>query len=659
MDRSRYVDLERRLERLAVERPRAYKARALLLALAGYGYLAAVVTILVVACAFLAGFTAAGQRMPLSWRIGFAFIGIALTIGRALWVRIERPAGIRLTRAEAPRFFDEIEQIRRAVGAPRVHEVLINEAYNAAVAQFPRLGPFGWYRNYLIVGYPLLAALTALETRAVLTHEFAHLSRDHSRFTGWIYRVRRTWFQIAAALHGGQPGSASLFKLFADWYTPYFGAYSLVLARRHEFEADRLAAVVVGPDAMADALVTLRIRGRLMQSDFWDPLNDQAAATPDVPGDIYTRLTESAAKAAGDGRAIAWLEEELRAPTEVGETHPSLADRLSALGGDRVAAAPMATRAAQSRARGTALSEYLGDTADRFAKQFDEQWAQAAAASWRARYEHQSRARIALDEMQQLAADEDEAVDSLWTRAALTRDVHGLAAALPLVERVLARSPDHTGARYALGTSMLQRGDAGGITHIEFAMGRDHEAVLPGCEVVRDFLVRAGRAEEAERYVARAWSQMDAYEAGTAERTRLTGKDRFVPHTLDEAAVTVIRKQLEGRRRLKRALLVDKLVQHIKEEPPHVLFLIPSIPLWAWLWPGKEQQICNELLAGLELPAQTWAFVLDTERAHFRSVAAKVAGAEIYRRPTRRDRESKRAHTRGVPTPARPSQSVA
>jgi len=658
VDRSRYVDLERRLERLAAERPRLYKARALLLALTGYGYLALVVAGLVALCVGLMQLTSIGRRLGLAGEIGLAFASVLLVIARSLWFRIEQPTGIALARADAPRFFDEVEDIRRALNAPRVHRVLLTEEYNAAVGQVPRLGVFGWYRNYLVVGYPLLAALTAAETRAVVAHEFAHLSRAHSRFTGWIYRVRRTWYQVVAALHGGQDIGIALFKWFADWYTPYFGAYSMVLARRHEFEADRLAAGVVGREAMADALVALHIRERAIQFDFWNALVRRADETPDAPTDVFTRLTDLAAAAVGDGRAVAWLEEELRAPTDVGESHPSLADRLSALVGDEMAAAARAGRAAESRAGRSAAAEYLGESGPRFARELDQRWAQGAADSWRDRHEHLAQAKLALAELQSGTAADGETTESLWRRATLTRDVHGPAAALPLIEQLLEREPGHAPARYAIGMSLLERGDAAGIEHVEFAMARDHEAIVPGCELVRGFLIRAGRADEAERYVARAWAQLDTYQAAREERSRLTGKDRFVPHTLDESAVSAIRAQLEGRKRLRRALLVDKVVQHIPEEPMHVLALVPAIPLWAWLWPAKEQEMCAKLLEGLDLPPDTWAFALDTDQSHIRAAVGKVPGAEIYRRPRRGDRASKRARAPGVPTPATSSPSV-
>jgi hypothetical protein len=101
------------------------------------------------------------------------------------------------------------------------------------------------------------------------------------------------------------------------------------------------------------------------------------------------------------------------------------------------------------------------------------------------------------------------------------------------------------------------------------------------------------------------------------------------------------------------------VVQLIREEPMHVLALVPAVPLWAWVWPAKELEICAKLLEGLELPADTWAFGLSTEQSHIRSAIAKVPGAEIYRRPSRRERGKKGARVPGVPTPTRASGSVA
>jgi Zn-dependent protease with chaperone function len=286
------------------------------------------VAIIVAMILLITGVPRSTRETPLVVKAIIGLIAVLIVFGRALWVRSEQLTGVRITRADAPGLFDEVEAIRRTLRAPRVHRVLLTDDYNAGVVQQPRLGVLGWYQNYLLVGYPLLAALTADEARAVLAHEFAHLSRAHSRFTAWICRTRQRWSQLVHALENGS--QVSPYRWFAAWYVPYFGAYSMVLARRHEFEADRLAATIVGPEAMADALVALRIRGRAVQADFWTPLSQRATETPEVPGDVFEQLTECAVAAVPVDRALAWLEEELRAPTQVGETHPSLSARMAA-----------------------------------------------------------------------------------------------------------------------------------------------------------------------------------------------------------------------------------------------------------------------------------------------------------------------------------------
>jgi len=48
---------------------------------------------------------------------------------------------------------------------------------------------------------------------------------------------------------------SEIFEVFFDWYAPYFGAYSFVLARAREYEADRCSVEVVGKANAARALV--------------------------------------------------------------------------------------------------------------------------------------------------------------------------------------------------------------------------------------------------------------------------------------------------------------------------------------------------------------------------------------------------------------------
>jgi len=74
---------------------------------------------------------------------------------------------------------------------------LITDDFNAAVVQIPRLGLLGWYRNTLLIGLPLMKALTRQQLAAVLAHEFGHLAGGHGRLGNWVYRLRFGWARLA------------------------------------------------------------------------------------------------------------------------------------------------------------------------------------------------------------------------------------------------------------------------------------------------------------------------------------------------------------------------------------------------------------------------------------------------------------------------------
>jgi len=94
---------------------------------------------------------------------------------------------------EVPELFAMLRGLEDELGAPRFHEVLLVGDNNAAVVQLPRLGVFGWYKNYLLLGLPLMQGLGPEEFKSVLAHELGHLSGGHGRFGNWLYRMRRSW----------------------------------------------------------------------------------------------------------------------------------------------------------------------------------------------------------------------------------------------------------------------------------------------------------------------------------------------------------------------------------------------------------------------------------------------------------------------------------
>ncbi|HEX5221565.1 MAG TPA: M48 family metallopeptidase [Verrucomicrobiae bacterium] len=256
MTRDEFDALIRRLEEVSRQNPKLFVARVAGLVVLAYGYLT---LILFGSLAFCLGIIALIIYAPnaLTIKLGFAglilFGGIFWAVLRGLWVRLERPKGLAIARAQSPKLFAMLDELRAALQCKPFHEVLLINDHNAAVVQTPRLGVFGWHRNYLLLGLPLMQSLGPDEFKAVLAHEFAHSSRGHGRFGNWLYRVRRSWERIFEQM--ARQGSSGGFFLtgFIKRFWPYFNGHAFVLARANEYEADACSVRLAGADAAANA----------------------------------------------------------------------------------------------------------------------------------------------------------------------------------------------------------------------------------------------------------------------------------------------------------------------------------------------------------------------------------------------------------------------
>jgi Zn-dependent protease with chaperone function len=175
----RVQQLIARLEPYARRRPRLLSARV-----------AAVFAIYLLLLSFLTvAFGFAAMRL----------VAFACSVS-SLRVRLKTPEGFPLKHEDAWNLRSLADELTWKLHGPRIHEILISNNYNAGVSQVPRLGIFGWQKDYLIVGLSLVCALTPEEFRGILAYEFGHLSGNHGRFSVWLYRVRKKRVQMAENL---------------------------------------------------------------------------------------------------------------------------------------------------------------------------------------------------------------------------------------------------------------------------------------------------------------------------------------------------------------------------------------------------------------------------------------------------------------------------
>jgi hypothetical protein len=222
MERHEFSALVGRLERQADDNPQLYALKVGALAALGYATIVLLALIILVTCWYTFSPLLSGEsfRAPLVVACG---VGLVTLVGmiRALWVRIAEPTGLRLSREEAPRLYDAIDEVAARMGGVRVDSVYVSSEFNACIVQTPRWGIFGNYRNHLEIGLPLAMVLSVDELKAVIAHEMGHLSEAHGKFGAWIYRQRVTWHALESKFSSPVGIFDQILGAFYGWYAPY------------------------------------------------------------------------------------------------------------------------------------------------------------------------------------------------------------------------------------------------------------------------------------------------------------------------------------------------------------------------------------------------------------------------------------------------------
>ena len=99
--------------------------------------------------------------------------------------------------------------------------------------------------------------------------------------------------QLMETLESGEHWGAAVFRRFLKWYVPFFGAYTFVLARAQEYEADRQAADLVGSREFADALITIVVNSAFLDTSFWPAFYKQADNQPEPPASPFIEMSKA------------------------------------------------------------------------------------------------------------------------------------------------------------------------------------------------------------------------------------------------------------------------------------------------------------------------------------------------------------------------------
>lgn len=463
MDARNYEMMVWSLQGEALEAPGWFRARVLFISVFAYVILFGLVALLLTGLALMYGVSHGSivlKAVFASWVLVVA--PIAWLSFRIFFKGTPAPQGREVDEDEAPHLFELVDELRDVVRGAEVHHVLITSDFNAAIVQCPRFGLFGGYRNYLVLGLPLLYALTPDEAKAVIAHEYGHLAGGHGKLSRWIYRQRATFGGLHehTRTHREKSRVNRLLAWMLDRFAPYYHAYTFVLSRQNEYDADAISRDIAGADAAAAALVRTSLLATWLDRTFWPKIYEPVtrSATPPFMPFVSMRklLPVTMDEWANKERLQAvWKEE-----SGVLDTHPCLRERVTALA-QRPKLPPIPEVCA--------ADTLLGPFAQALAKEFDQTWWAGAKSKWASRHLRYTRSHARIAQLEAQPVAQLSAVDA-QELALLLVEFRSLESAKAVLQDLVKRSGERfPKPLYYYGRVLLAEQNEHGLHYLEEA----------------------------------------------------------------------------------------------------------------------------------------------------------------------------------------------
>jgi Zn-dependent protease with chaperone function len=253
------------------------------------------------------------------------------------------PPGRVLTREEAPRLHDLVEEARRVAGIGPVREIRLTGTPNVGVTRVFRGGVI-YTRpvKVLVVGLPYLRSLTVPELESILLHEFAHfLGHDVHRgeemavIEARLGNLRAAFERSWVARWGWLPYLllrwANPVYLWVRLYGVVFDLATTSIRRRQEILADALAAETCGPLTYSRALLKAASIRRLFARVALRRVSACARGGGAPPANLFLEFRRGV-RAMSPGERRRAIREAREAPEPSRSMHPPMAERLVRLG---------------------------------------------------------------------------------------------------------------------------------------------------------------------------------------------------------------------------------------------------------------------------------------------------------------------------------------
>lgn len=583
-----FVNLVKLIEAKAKTDPAWLKKRTVRLALVGYAVVFGAILLMIpiglgmgAAVLLLSGANAGAAK--LAFVLAAVPIGFSFIMAKSMLLPNFPPPGIEIREQDAPQLFAFLSRIIEKAQGPRFARVYISNEMNASVSRSTGfLGFFGFGPVVLTLGLPLMQALTLPQLASVVGHEYGHVAAKDNALGQWIYRIRTSWLILGDRLQFEHMWYALKLNRFYNWFIGVFSAYSFALSRRCEYEADAFSAKLAGADHAAAALSAVAVRDHETSTLYWRDQWKKAEATPDPAGEApYTAMAGFFGEARDQKEIIDIVTKE---EPGYASTHPTLMERVKALGHGFVAPEPITRSAA---------TEVLGAAEQKLAAAFNAEWLESARPHWEAAHKEHLHVTARYAELKQKTLPEltREELDEVIGAADRFKDDAAIIAAC---EEALRRNPDDNTARMNIAGIKLYEGDETQLAVMEGLAQKDPQALPSACRHAIGYFYKHQRMPEAKQWEERLNTWEYERQAGSEERELVLATDTYLPHGLAEDKVKAIADHCAKHKLLNCVYIAQKKVKYLPEYPAYLVAFKMKQPLFSTQ--KKLQEELNEFI---------------------------------------------------------------
>lgn len=263
--------------------------------------------------------------------------GLSLFIGGVMTyaiftMRFSLPSGLELTEARFPRLFELLQELGDIYGEPRIDRVVLRDRFVVRIVKTPCNGFAFSTTRTLIIGLPVLLAMSPLDVHVLLARRVGQLAGKRNRLGSWLYFLRDMWDQyVSSCARQSSPLARPVCSFFQS-YAPLYRSFSVGAARSSEMDADFYALQAINDRDVARGITCQVLTEAYLCHTYWPEVLETAGASGRPESLPHAGMAKVFEHGLSDDDVKAALERVKKKKKDGRSAIPPLADRLENIG---------------------------------------------------------------------------------------------------------------------------------------------------------------------------------------------------------------------------------------------------------------------------------------------------------------------------------------